>query len=219
MPIDSIIRATVETYVGAHLPKDNWYHLYFSFIKDSVLADRLADEFRSARYIYKTLEALEAKDWLQRAQIRVQILQYASIYEAVIHYVLFDLLCDEPKVKEIREYTKLTRISIPAASLSAIAKCLSHDSRFIIPMYEAPGVADLTKVRFDAKAGCAESLGLIDEGLRDDLIEFYEARNAIHIHAEIRKSLDYQLDLSRRAYRRMRPFRRQVIRFLAARGL
>jgi hypothetical protein len=51
---------------------------------------------------------------------------------------------------------------------------------------------------------------LIDDWLKDEIIEFYEARNAIHIHAEIRKSLDYQLDLSKRAYRRMEPFIEQI---------
>lgn len=53
-------------------------------------------------------------------------------------------------------------------------------------------------------------MGLIEEWLKDELIEIYEARNAIHIHAEIRKSLDYQLELSKNAYRRMRPFIDQI---------
>ena len=51
---------------------------------------------------------------------------------------------------------------------------------------------------------------MIEPWLRDELIEFYDARNAIHIHAEIRKSLNYQLDLSRRAYLRMQPFKEQL---------
>jgi hypothetical protein len=73
-------------------------------------------------------------------------------------------------------------------------------------------------VRFDKKAECATTLGLIEPWLRDELIEFYEARNAIHIHAEIRKSLDYQLDLSKRAYWRMQPFKEQIMAALANRA-
>ena len=53
-------------------------------------------------------------------------------------------------------------------------------------------------------------MGLIEDWLKEDIIEFYEARNAIHIHAEIRKSLEYQLDLSKRAYMRMEPFTDQI---------
>jgi hypothetical protein len=62
-------------------------------------------------------------------------------------------------------------------------------------------------------------MGFIEEWLQGELVEFYEARNAIHIHAEIRKSLDYQIDLSRRAYLRMEPFRDQVSAQLISRGL
>ncbi|WP_201049432.1 hypothetical protein [Aliivibrio fischeri] len=89
-------------------------------------------------------------------------------------------------------------------------KELEHDGKTIIPTYIGVGHTDITKVRFDSKAKCAFKLGLIDEWLKDEIIEFYEARNAIHIHAEIRKSLDYQLDLSKRAYRRMEPFIEQI---------
>jgi hypothetical protein len=92
---------------------------------------------------------------------------------------------------------------------------LDHDGKKIIPTYEAIGRTDESKVRFDKKAECAEALGLIEGWLKDELVEFYEARNAIHIHAEIRKSLDYQLDLSKRAYLRMQPFKDQLVAGMA----
>lgn len=53
-------------------------------------------------------------------------------------------------------------------------------------------------------------MGIIEDWLKEELIEFYEARNSIHIHAEIRKSLNYELDLSRRSYMRLQPFKEQV---------
>lgn len=102
--------------------------------------------------------------------------------------------------------------------MAFLEKHLEHNGRRIIPTYEAIGRTDESKVRFDKKAECAEALGLIESWLKDDLIEFYEARNAIHIHAEIRKSLDYQLDLSRSAYWRMQPFKEQIIVGLANRA-
>ncbi|MBW6391327.1 hypothetical protein [Billgrantia antri] len=101
-------------------------------------------------------------------------------------------------------------ISIPADKKAALAAALKHDEKDIIPTYEGIGRTDTTKVRFDRKAECAEKLGLIDGWLKDEVVEFYEARNAIHIHAEIRKSLNYQLDLSKRAYMRMEPFIEQI---------
>jgi len=50
-------------------------------------------------------------------------------------------------------------------------------------------------------------------------VQWQVTRNAIHIHAEIRKSLDYQIDLSKKAYKRMQPFKHQVVSGMSARGL
>ncbi len=203
-------KLAINTYLDAHLADWNWHQERFDFITDTTLRDRLADEFISARYVYKLLEGLSADSWLLRAQIRLQVLSYASIYEAVIHHILFEDLSSSPDVQSLTEFKMKKVISIPAAKQSALNSALEHDGKKIIPTYEGIGKTDVTKVRFDRKAECAEKLGLIDEWLKDEVIEFYEARNSIHIHAEIRKSLDYQLDLSKRAYMRMEPFVEQI---------
>lgn len=217
MALDIETQTKVREYVGAHLGDAAWHAQAFNFIGDEKLSQRLAEEVMSARHVYKLLEALEATDWLLRAQVRIQVLLYASVYEAVLHHVLFTVLKGEPKVEALPEFPKLVKISIPAASRAALEAQLSHEGKEIIPTYQGIGTNDETKVRFDAKAQCAYDLGVIDEMLRDDLIEIYEARNAIHIHAEIRKSLDYQIELSKKAYRRLQPFREQVAAFLDAR--
>ncbi len=88
----------------------------------------------------------------------------------------------------------------------------------LVVMRETIGVADITKIRFDAKAAVAQRLGLVTADLRDDLVEVFSARNAIHLHAEIRKNLRYQLDLSIKAYRRMQPLREQIVARLTKDG-
>lgn len=210
MAFEDDTKKQIESYIEGHLAGWDWHQDRFSIISDETLKDRLADEFMSARYIYKLLEGMSADDWLLRAQIRIQVLSYASIYEAVIHHILFEDFKSHPKVIALTEFQAKKVISIPANKLAVLEKELEHDGKAIIPTYMGVGRTDITKVRFDSKAECAFQLGLIDEWLRDEIIEFYEARNAIHIHAEIRKSLDYQLDLSKRAYRRMEPFIEQI---------
>jgi hypothetical protein len=121
---------------------------------------------------------------------------------------------ENQKVIELTEFPMKKQISIPAAHSDVLKKYLQHDGKEIIPTYEGVGKTDQTKVRFDRKAECACDLGIIEPWLRDELIEFYEARNSIHIHAEIRKSLEYELDLSRRAYWRMQPFKEQATEWL-----
>jgi hypothetical protein len=219
MALPSEVRAALMEYATAHIGDEKWHIDFFSFVPDQKLAKRLGDEFISTRIIYKILEGLEAEDWLHRAQIRLQILSYASIYEAAIHHILFDRLSDKPEVMALTEFPTKKKISIPRENLSILEKYLNHDGKEIIPTYEAVGRTDESKVRFDRKAECAHQLGFVEDWLRDELIEFYEARNAIHIHAEIRKSLQYQIDLSRRAYMRMQPFQEQVSARLRALAL
>lgn len=206
MAFEEQTKLAVNDYLKSHLADWEWHQNRFDFITDETLRDRLADEFISTRYVYKVLEGMAADSWLLRAQIRLQVLSYASIYEAVIHHVLFENLASNPDVKALTEYKTKKVISIPTEKKAMLAAALSHIGKDIIPTYEDVGNTDITKVRFDRKAECAEKLGLIETKLKDEIIEFYEARNAIHIHAEIKKSLGYQLELSKRAYQRMEPF-------------
>lgn len=201
----------VNKYIEIHVASLDWHLTFFNFISDNTLAERLGQEFISTRYIYKILEGLSVDDWMKRAQIRLQVLSYASIYEAVLHHILFKDLPSNPEVIALTEYKTKKQISIPNDKQSMIEKFLEHDGRKIIPTYESVGKTDESKVRFDKKAECAMKLGIINNLLKDELVELYNARNAIHIHAEIRKNFDYQIDLSKRAYRRMQPFKEQII--------
>jgi len=215
MAFDVETKDTVSHYINAHLGDESWHLAYFDFLTDKSLAQRLGEEFISTRHTYKYFEGMGAQGWLQRAQVRLQVLCYASIYEAVLHHVLFDDLAENPSVIALTEFPTKKQISIPAESLAVLSKHLKHDGKDIFPTFEAIGRTDETKVRFDKKAECALSLGIIEDWLAAELIEFYEARNAIHIHAEIRKSMAYEIDLARRAYMRLQPFKDQLIAWQA----
>lgn len=43
-----------------------------------------------------------------------------------------------------------------------------------------------------------------------ELIEIYGNRNGIHLVAEQRKGINYELELSKKAYKRMQPFIEQI---------
>jgi hypothetical protein len=219
MTFDPQTKSAINKYASAHIADLDWHLKFFSFIKNQKLATRLGEEFYSARILYKIMTGLQAKDWMLRAQIRNQIFAYASIYEAVIHHVLFDVLATEPKVISLTEFPTKKLISIPKEHDAILQKYLSHDGKKIIPTFEAIGHTDVSKVRFDRKAECALELGFITRPLCADLVAIYEARNAIHIHAEIKKSLDYQIDLSKKAYRRLNPLKNQIVIRLKALGI
>jgi len=209
------MRDSIDYYARSDIRSRDWHTDYFDFIDDEHLRHRLGEEFYTARYLYKLLEGLAVEGELQIAQVRLQVLQYASIYEAAIHHLLFDRLAEHPEVQRLGQYTTLKRYSIPANKQIQWA-AIEHDGRDLVPAYEALQRAPETKIRFDNKAYCAERIGFIEPWLRDDLVLLYDARNSIHIHADIRKNIDWQLELARNAYRRHEPFREQVTKFMAA---
>lgn len=215
MAFSEEIKEEINSYCNKHLADDLWYENEFSFIKDAELKSRIITEFKAIRFAYKLYEGIEARDTNLMFEVRNQILAYASIYEAVIENVLYTYYSDTPEFDSLTHYVIPIKISIPSHKQSTLQDALSHDGKEIIPFYYGRKEKEKSKIRFDTKCRTAERLGLIhrfinDRGIEIDLpselIEIYSYRNGIHIIAEQRKGISYELELSKRAYRRMRPF-------------
>lgn len=242
MPFEKEFKDSIINYCTRDLPKDEWYENAFNFIKDDTLRNRLISEFKNARFVYKFFEGISAKDELLLAEVKMQVLMYASIYEATIHYVLFDeYYKNNPVVKKLLTQKVNKRFSIPTTQLAQINSLISHDGKTIIPYFETTQKRDITKIRFDEKCIAAFQLGILKgipqqndstaeilpeiKPLPDmptfcsELIRIYEVRNAIHLHAELKKEIDYHLALSKIAYRRLQPFLQQIKEKLITDGL
>lgn len=215
MAFSKIIIEQIRNYCSGHLADDSWYENEFSFINETELKKRVIAEFKAIRFAYKLYEGIEAKDTNLMFEVRNQILAYASIYEAVIEYVLYTYYFDTIEFDNLTHHTIPIKIFIPKDKQKELQEVLSHDGKEIIPFYYGKKEKEKTKIRFDDKCRTAESLGLIHKFVNDkeeeidlpsELIEIYSYRNGIHIIAEQRKHINYELDLSKRAYRRMRPF-------------
>lgn len=234
MPFRRDIQEYIQDYCIKHLPNENWIDNEFGFIKDEILRQRIETEYKNARYLYKIFEGLNVEGEMLLAEVRLQILMYASIYETILHYILFDEYYKENKdVKDLLIQKTLKPYDIPQKSLMKISNELNHDQKDIIPCFKTTVKRDITKIRFEEKCLVAKKIGIlgdikldmekIDEqtGMRinsinlcEDLIKIYELRNAIHIHAELKKEIEYHLYMSKLAYKRMRPFIEQVKRKL-----
>lgn len=83
------IKNKIYEYCNNHLPDEDWYSGEFEFIEDDILRKRLNVEFRGTRFAYKLYEGIKAEGENLIFEVRHQILSYASIYEAVMHYVLY----------------------------------------------------------------------------------------------------------------------------------
>lgn len=160
-------------------------------------------------------------------EVRNQILAYASIYEVVIENVIDTYYSNTPEFESLMYHEMPIRIDIPERKQCELQSALSHDGKTIVPYYFAKKKKEKAKVRFDEKCSTAEKLGLIHKYVNErgeeidlpaEIKEIYSYRNGIHILAEQRKGITYELDLSKRAYRRMRPFIDQIKERLMADG-
>lgn len=215
MAFSEILKKEIEDYCNNHLADNSWYENEFSFIKDIELRYRIIAEFKAIRFAYKLYEGIGATDENLMFEVRNQIFAYASIYEAIIETVLDTYYSDTTEYDLLTHHVVPTQISIPTDKKKILQGALSHVGEEIVPFYFRKKKREKTKIRFDDKCRTAEELGLIHKftnygkeeiDLPSDLIEIYSYRNCIHIMAEKRKGMDYELDLSKKAYRRMRPF-------------
>lgn len=215
MAFSNELKSEIELYCNNHLPTDLWYENEFVFIRDIELKNRIISEFKAIRFAYKLYEGLEATNENLMFEVRNQILAYASIYEAVIESVLGTYYSNTAEFDFLMHHVIPIKISIPENKKHILQDILSHDGKTIVPFYYDKRMKEKPQVRFDDKCRTAESLGLIHkffntDGIEVDLpseiIEIYSYRNGIHIIAEQRKGINYELELSKKAYRRMRPF-------------
>lgn len=229
MPFPDEITKQINEYCLRDLPSDSWYLQEFDFILDNLLRTRIIQEFKNIRYMYKIFEGIQAEDELLLAEVRTQILMYASIYEAILHYILFEEYYKEDKrVKNLLKQEVCKPYSIPEVSRKKLSKELVHDGKEIVPYFKTTQKRDISKIRFDEKCRVASEIGLIHAfpmkagGLRFDsqssgdvnfvaeLIAIYEMRNAIHLQAELKKQIQYHLQASKIAYGRLRPYVEQI---------
>lgn len=218
MPFSESLRVAVNDYCKSHLADEDWYNEKFEFIEEESFRKRIIAEFSGTRFAYKLYEGIAATDENLIFEVRHQILAYASIYEAVIHYIIYNYYQDTAEFHRIQYHTVPTKMSFSEKQMIEVKKLLQHQEELYI-YHQQERKKDESQVRFDDKCRAAESLGLIkpftnDHGIVVDLpseiIEIYGYRNAIHLIAEQRKGIEYELELSKRAYRRIHPFIEQI---------
>lgn len=219
MPFDPAVASAVDSYARQDLDGDLDNHVeFFSFLADDPgLMRRLGEEYYSARYIYKVLEGLRIEDdWALRAQVQLQVQQYASIYEACLHHLLFVRCADHPEVNALLQLHTLKPYSVSDELRNKLGSVKAPQGRKVVAAVEAVITLNETKVRFDSKARAACAIGIIDDDLKTEVIEFYSARNMIHIHAELKRGADWnwEIDFARQAYWRLLKFKQQVLAWI-----
>ena len=117
MPLSLDNRKNILEYCDRDLPSTEWYLDQFDFIEQDALRKRLALEFYAARYLYKLGEALKVSGAHMHAHVKFQIIQYASIYEAVIVYLLWNRFSEHGAVISIQFHKVFRKAATLPSSL------------------------------------------------------------------------------------------------------
>ncbi len=211
MPLQDTLRAEIGAYCKRDLPGDLQWHVdQFNFIESIELRKRLGRAFYSARYVAKLMEALLAAGDEVHPFIKFQIMQYASIYEAVVVNLLWTKYVDHPEVKQLQTHKAYKPVAAFGSSASmkfgdeAIHTCVYRDSK--TPRNSIP---------FKDKIDCAVRIGFVEVAYAEDIKRVYELRNLAHIETEAEKQIEVEIEQAKTGYWRIKPFLEKINTTLA----
>ncbi|WP_237356309.1 hypothetical protein [Xanthobacter sp. YC-JY1] len=202
MPLDVEKKQMVLEYCERDLPDNIWFLRQFDFVDNIPLKQKLAQEFYAARYIYKLGEALSVDEARLHAHLKFQIMQYASIYEAIIVYLLWDKFTSHSELEKI-QYHKTYKL---AATFPGGLNITNADGEEVFLCVQRKEKTSTFSIKFDDKVDAAVAIGFVQESIGSEIKEFYRLRNAIHLETAIKKSIEYELGQAQLAYWRMQPF-------------
>lgn len=164
-----------ESYNTNDLYPSDWFANYFSFVNKPKLQKQLGDAFYQARFMYKLMCALNFPLQKQRGIVKFQIIQYASICEAVLDTAITDFYKTEAEAEfGVVELHKENGI------FAADVK-LTKNGMVVYTCKEKKKKGDLKRTRVDFKTQFAVKKGLLSQSLKERLDILYELRNNVHI--------------------------------------
>lgn len=211
MPLEQELRDKILAYCMRDLPGDlDWHIDQFAFVRNPELKKSLGRAYYAARYVAKLMVALQPEEGFSHPFVKFQIIQYASIYEAVVAYLLWTVFADHPEVKKLQTHKAYK----PVHALGGLTKMIFEQEELFTCLYK-DSKTQRTAIPFRDKVDCAVRLGLIDEAYSGDIKKTYDLRNLAHLEAEARRQIEVELEEARTGYWRMKPFLERIVGVLA----
>lgn len=198
-----------ETYIAAPSGYQSaWFEEYFDFISDHVLGKHLGEAYYQARFLYKIMLVLNLKPWKNRGFVKFQIIQYASICEALLQFVI------ETKFKE--EYIRQNVLYEYIPNQNALSKstAISYEKAPLFLCEKKKRKTDLKRERIDKKISFCREKNVISESSASEFKQLYEARNNIHILKAIKSDYRPRVLEAKSAFNLMQKIRDEVKHFI-----
>jgi hypothetical protein len=211
MPLEENLREQIHTYCKRDLPGDlQWHVNQFSFIHDPELKKRLGRAFYSARYVGKLMEALLATGDELHSFVKFQIMQYASIYEAIISYLLWTKYAEHIEVKQLQTHKAYK----PVTALGHLTKMKYGEEELFTCVYRDTKT-HRNSIPFKDKVDCAVRIGFVDAAYADDIKRLYALRNLAHIETEAERQIEVEIEQAKAGYWRIKPFLDRIVESLS----
>ena len=189
---------------------NEWFQEYFSFLGDPATEAQLGDAFYQARFIYKLMSGLHLPLAKQKGFVKFQIVQYASICEAVLDVAINKYFKEaaenEFSIEELVEYKN---------ALSKDTKITSGSKQLVLCVKKRKK-GDLKRTRMDFKTKFGVSNGLVTQETKEEFDKLYDLRNNIHILKATQRQYTPKLSEAKKAFILMRKFVSEIKDFYSS---
>lgn len=153
----------------------DWFISLFSFLNDEKLERHLGEEFYQTRFATAVMEALSLKSGKNKGFIKLQIVAYASICEAILNYTIEKFFIEEFGTR----YAEHKLVQIKGA-LSTKTSLLYDNEEVCICKYKNDK-ANPSWASNPSKAEFAKEKGILSPEVADKYCQLYDLRNNAHL--------------------------------------
>ncbi|UZT82650.1 hypothetical protein [Caproicibacterium sp. BJN0003] len=183
-----------------------WFENYFSFLHDTNIVKHLGEAFYQARFMYKIMSGLRLSKAKYYAILKFQIIQYASIYEAILEYTIEKYFKNDFQKKYLRTEYHLNK------SIMQVLK-VTYKSQNYLPCTKKMVKKPIKLETIDLKTDFAVSKGIISQNTKDKIVSLYRLRNNVHILKAYETNYRPKIKEAIDAFKIMEPFIDEVKSF------
>ena len=166
---------TDENYNPDTTYPTDWFTSLFNFIDDETVKEQLGEAFYQARFTYKLMQVLSLKQSKNKGIVKFQIIQYASICEGLLNYVLSKYFR-----KEFGEEYASVKFTNCTNALSGKTQ-ITYDGKKVVLCTEKTDNAKLEVASNPTKSEFALKMGILSQNTKDKYCALYDLRNNAHI--------------------------------------
>lgn len=173
---------------------NEWFISLFDFIADEKVKEQLGEAFYQARFTYKLMQVLSLKKTKNSGIVKFQIIQYASICEGLLNYVLIKY-----HRKEFEQRYASIKLTNCTNALSGKTQ-ITYDGKKVVVCTEKTENAKLETASNPTKSQFALDQSIISEETKEKYCALYDLRNNAHILKAAKANYHPNISESKDAY-------------------